>query len=272
MRTMSMASRTPARRALAAVVAQAALAAAPASALACGLCTDAAMRRAHWQTSVALALVAGLGTEAIVYVLCCLVLRRETGYPRAPVLLAAGFAAVAVGLLTGMSGFFMASTFAVGLLATYVRSLWEDAGFGAQVLASRVLLVAAVVAAMVARAHPSQVKTPRLVTTALFAADSWGEGPHGWVEEQLVFRPDAKAEVEQRLETLGAKGSPGPAAQDVELFRLHRLLGGDPARRAALCQRWGVTATSEPTVASWHERPRPPDGLLSRLCFPAAER
>jgi len=274
MRTMSLASRQPAgpwRRAAGALAA--ALAAlAPAGAWACGVCSDAALRRQRWETSVALGLVVALGAEAIVYVAYRLVRRRETGYRRAPVLFMAGLATAIVGFGTAASGLFMAATFAVGLLASFVRSLIADAEHGPLVVLWRVLVVAVVFAGMTVRASPAQVKTPRLVTLAMIAPDSWGEAPKGWVEEQLTARPDSKEEVERRLAALVAKGPPGPRAQDVELLRLHRLLGGDPAMRAPVCLRWGVTATSEPTIETRHEQPRPPDGLLSRLCFPLAER
>ncbi|MGC4115768.1 MAG: hypothetical protein QM765_14440 [Myxococcales bacterium] len=240
---------------------------APGSALACGLCSDAALRRQHWETSVPLALLVALGTEAIAYVAYQVLLQRETGYKRAPVLFMAGFATAIVGFATGASGMLMAATLAVGLLVTLVRSLVEDADFGVVVVVWRVLLVVGVATLMVGRAYPSQVKTPRLVTLAIIAPDSWGEAGKGWVEEQLLVRGlGARSEVEKRIAEVEAKSPAGPRAQDVELFRLHRLLGGELAKRVPLCAKWGVTETHEPTIATLHGRPRPPDGLLSRLC------
>ncbi|HEY3450246.1 MAG TPA: hypothetical protein VGK67_28080, partial [Myxococcales bacterium] len=191
MRTMSIASHEPRVWRRAASVLAAAASLGPASALACGFCNDAAMRRQHWETSLAMALVVGLGVEAIAYVLYRVVLRRETSYPRAPVLLMAGFATIVVLIATEANGTFMAATFAVGLAVTLVRSLIEDAEFGLLVVAWRILLVVLVAAAMVVRSHPTQVKTTALVRLAVIAPDSWGEAPSGWVEEQLQARPDA---------------------------------------------------------------------------------
>lgn len=254
------------KRRLAIVVALLAVAA-PGTARACGLCTDAVLRRQHWWVSLGLALVVALGTEAIAYALYRLATGRKTGYRRTAVHFGAGFAMVVVGFATEASGTFMAATMAVGLAVTFVRSVIADAGFGPRVVAARIALVVAIAAALMFRAYPAWTRTPRLVTLAIIAPDSWGERVQGWAEEQIVARPEVKVEIEKRIAELEKR--PGPRVQDVELFRLHRLVGGDPALRGEACRRWGVTAQHEPTIEPKHGRPLPPDGLLTALCMAA---
>jgi hypothetical protein len=236
----------------------------PAPALGCGWCTDAVLRRRWWQTSLALDLVVALGLEALLYAVFLLAIRRRSEYSRARTLFMAGVATVAVGFLTEASGFAMAVIFAVGLLTTFVRSLAADRGLGGRLIAARVALVLVVGAAGLFRSQPSQVKTPRLLLLAMLAPDSWGAKPAGWVEEQLVARPDAKAETEKLITQMPPQG--GPRAQDVELMRLHQLVGAEPSVRAAICGRWGATGASEPSVELRHDRPGPPPGTVQRLC------
>jgi hypothetical protein len=238
----------------------------PGHALACGFCTDAVVRRRFWASSLALDLVVGLGLEAMGYVLFLVVTRRTTAFARALTHFAAAIAATVVGFFTLASGLAMAATFAVGLAVSLARSLWADRALGALVLASRLGLALGISALGLALSHPASLSTHRLVSIALIAPDSWGEAPQGWCEERLLAEPDARLEVEKRL---GEVRGPLARAQDVEILRLHRLVGGDAAARGAACARLGALGAVEPAVATLHGRPGPPPGLLRALCRPA---
>ncbi|MBI5542856.1 MAG: hypothetical protein HY901_03135 [Deltaproteobacteria bacterium] len=247
------------------VLAAAVLFLAPAAALGCGLCEDAVLRRRFWAIGLPLNLVIALGAEAMAYALFLLARRRKPVHRRAPTLYAAGLSAAIVGLLTEASGLAMSALFLVGLAVSFTHSLLADGSLGRRITAFRIAAVLVISVSLQVRSHPRFVKTPRLVTLALIAPDSWGERAQGWSEEQLVARSDGLCEVEKEIGRLQQRKR--PLAQDVQLLRLHRLAGGDTTARAGICAAWGVTEAAEPSIPDWHGRSGPPPGLLRSLCL-----
>jgi hypothetical protein len=235
----------------------------PAPALACGMCTDAAVHRRYPLAGLPLNLVIALGVEALVFTLCMALARKENGYLRAKVLFGAAFASVAIGFPTHASGLAMATVFAAGLAWTFVRSLWANQDLGWRVGAVRVAGVAALIAGQVVYAQPGNVGTAKLVTLCLIGPDSWGNAPMGWVEEQLVARRDAREEIERRL---SQPRGPRVRSIDVELLRLHRLVGGSLEARSSTCESLGAGKAPEPPISTWHGSADPPAGLLTALC------
>jgi len=240
---------------------------APGEAGACGWCTDAVLRRRFWPASLALDLVVGFGLEALGYSIFLIVLHRPTAYRRATLLFGAAIAAVGVGFFTRASGLAMASTFAVGLLVSFVRSLVADRAMGARVLAVRAVAALALTATGLWLSHPGSLATHRLVSLSLIAPDAWGTAAQGWCDRELVGRADARQEIERRLAEI--KG-PLARSQDVELLRLHRLVGGELVERRAACAALQAQGPVEPAVVTTHQNPGPPPGELRSLCRPAA--
>ncbi|MGI5861391.1 MAG: hypothetical protein ACOX6T_04955 [Myxococcales bacterium] len=240
LRTMLIDAPTSHARRFSAPLAAALFGWAPAGAFACGLCTDAAARRAAWWASLPIALFVALGAEALLFTLDRAVRRRAPRYARGRAHLVGLCGSAAALLLSGGSGLVTAIPFALALGYSFARSLIAERELGRAALCARLGIVLALLSLALARSHPAVMPTGRLVGLSLVAPADWGLEASNWVERELQGRAGASAEIERRLGELRSTRGELPTRAEMALLRLHLLAGGPPQARARYCQGWDL--------------------------------